>query len=488
MGRIIMKKICIALGLCALLIVPATLFGFPSVYPTGTTIYKPDKCANGYTVYATEVEGEGAVLIDMNGNVVKQWKNMSNREHPVKILKGGYIMGATREKVEYVGRIWDHPESTDLSIMDWDGKIVWQYPKAGMHHDFQVTGNPVGYWVPDAPVEFNTEKVLILSHKFIKKGKKAKKISDKPLYDDYIAEIDSKGNILWDYLCSDHYTEMGFTELEQAIIYKNPNMSGTRTKGVVGGDWIHINCASYVGPNKWYDKDPIKYACFHPENIIMDGRQTNTLSIIDRKTKKRVWQVGPHYSPDTVWTFDGKEYKNAYAKLGQIVGLHHTHMIPKGLPGEGNILIYDNGGHAGYGAPNPGAMTGLNDAVRDSSRVIEIDPVTLKVVWEYSASKRGMRDHYKVYSSYVSSAQRLPNGNTLITNGAIGQLMEVTPDLETVWEYISPYFNTTGQYNLVYRCYRVPYDYVPQLQKPVEEAVLPMDNSKLRVKDLAMEK
>ena len=94
-----MKKIWIAMGLCALLIAPAALFAFPTVYPTGTTIYKPDKCQNGFTVYATETEGEGSVLIDMNGNVVKQWKNMSNLDHPVKILQGGYIMGSTREKV-----------------------------------------------------------------------------------------------------------------------------------------------------------------------------------------------------------------------------------------------------------------------------------------------------------------------------------------------------------------------------------------------------
>ena len=116
-----MKKVLIIFTVCAVLAVPAAVMAFPTVYPTGTTIYKPKKCDNGYTVYGTEVEGEGSVLIDMNGKVVKQWKNMSNREHPVKILEGGYIMGATREKVEHVGRIWDHPESTDMSVMDWDG-------------------------------------------------------------------------------------------------------------------------------------------------------------------------------------------------------------------------------------------------------------------------------------------------------------------------------------------------------------------------------
>jgi hypothetical protein len=225
---------------------------------------------------------------------------------------------------------------------------------------------------------------------------------------------------------------------------------------------------------------------FNPENIISDGRQTNTIQIIDKKTKKLVYQIGPYYAPDTVWTFAGRQYKNAYKNLDWLIGLHHTHMIPKGLPGEGNLLIYDNGGRAGYGAPNPGSPTGMNNAIRETSRVIEIDPTTLRILWEFSGRTYGYRDEDKIFSSYVSSAQRLPNGNTLITHGAVGQLMEVTPDLEIVWEYISPYFVDTGKFNLVYRAYRVPYDYIPQLQKPVETAVLPPDNSKLRIKDISV--
>ena len=50
-----------------------------TVYPTGTTIYNPEQCWNGYTLFpATLSEGKlaGAVLIDMNGNVVNQWEGL----------------------------------------------------------------------------------------------------------------------------------------------------------------------------------------------------------------------------------------------------------------------------------------------------------------------------------------------------------------------------------------------------------------------------
>jgi hypothetical protein len=53
--------------------------------------------------------------------------------------------------------------------------------------------------------------------------------------------------------------------------------------------------------------------------------------------------------------------------LVYIIGPHHTHLIPKGLPGEGNVLVFDNGGAAGYGDPNPGAPNGTWNAIRDHS-------------------------------------------------------------------------------------------------------------------------
>jgi len=44
------------------------------------------------------------------------------------------------------------------------------------------------------------------------------------------------------------------------------------------------------------------------------------------------------------------------------------------------------------------------------------------------------------FSSYnISSAERLPNGNTLICEGAPGRIFEVTPDSHIVWEYMNPY-------------------------------------------------
>ena len=77
--------------------------------------------------------------------------------------------------------------------------------------------------------------------------------------------------------------------------------------------------------------------------------------------------------------------------------------------------------------------------------------------------------------------QRLPNGNTLITEGTDGRLIEVTRDHEIVWEYISPYYGKNGNHNMIYRAYRLPYEWIPQADAPEEVPVPRLDNSKFRV-------
>jgi len=63
--------------------------GKPTVYPTGVTVYNPEKCFNGYTVFpATE---RGAMLINMNGKVEKLWEGLQGM--PNKLLPGGQVIG-----------------------------------------------------------------------------------------------------------------------------------------------------------------------------------------------------------------------------------------------------------------------------------------------------------------------------------------------------------------------------------------------------------
>ncbi len=87
--------------------------GHPSIYPTGVTVYNRDKAYNGYTVYPSS---KGAVLIDMNGNIVHRWAGLYG--NPNKILPGGYILGSTGLRNPQFGAF----NYYDLVQVDWQGK------------------------------------------------------------------------------------------------------------------------------------------------------------------------------------------------------------------------------------------------------------------------------------------------------------------------------------------------------------------------------
>ena len=74
-------------------------------------------------------------------------------------------------------------------------------------------------------------------------------------------------------------------------------------------------------------------------------------------------------------------------------------------------------------------------------------------------------DANRFYSPFISGMQRLPNGNTMITEGSHGRIFEVTPEHELVWEYVCPYWGTALPMNMVDRSYRLRYEWVPQLEK-----------------------
>jgi hypothetical protein len=109
---------------------------------------------------------------------------------------------------------------------------------------------------------------------------------------------------------------------------------------------------------------------------------------------------------------------------------------------DGKILVFDNGVTRGF------------------SRVVEVNPVTGDILWEYTGDPPE-----SFYSYEKGSAQRLPNGNTLICDGDNGRAFEVTRAGEMVWEWLNPALKQ-GRRVQLYRMTRLP----PELVEPHLEA------------------
>ncbi len=416
---------------------------------TGTLIYKPEKCWNGFVLIPSSSvsKANGARLIDMNGNVVNKWEGVFGA-FDNKLIPGGDIIGST-------GEIPGVPlEMLDLIQVDWQGNLVWKAPDTDeqkingeirktirAHHDFQREGNPVGYYAPNQ-LPMKKGKTLINSNKNVLMPH----ISPYVLSDSRLLIVDENGEICWSWQLMEHFEELGLSEAAKNAFFRFP---GIKPHMDYAKETYLNNCA-WLGPNKWYDNGDMR---FHPENIITDIRSLNISFIIDHISGEIVWRLGPDYDASP-----------ALRKLGAIIGQHEVHMIPKGLPGEGNILIFDNGGHAGYGLPNANSPTGQYNQGRCYSRVLEIDPATLEIVWSYGDYRNKLESELSLFFSAICSGmQRLPNGNTQIVEATSGRIFEVTPEGEIVWEYVDPA-------GFAFRAHRYPYDWVP-VQKPVEKAI-----------------
>jgi hypothetical protein len=152
-------------------------------------------------------------------------------------------------------------------------------------------------------------------------------------------------------------------------------------------------------------------------NIMTSFRILDTVAIIDKASGDFVWKWG----------------------RGELGHQHDPNLLDNG-----NVLIFDNGWHT-VTAPSPG------------SRVVEVNPNTNRIKWEYKT-----RPPWLFFSSFISGAQRQPNGNTLICEGMTGRLFEVTRDGETVWEYNNPFYGEDerfGHVNRVFRTYRYGPDF-----------------------------
>ena len=143
--------------------------------------------------------------------------------------------------------------------------------------------------------------------------------------------------------------------------------------------------------------------------FLISFRILDTVAIVDRASGEFKWQWGP----------------------GQISHQHNPTLLANG-----NVLLLDNGAH----------RRGLS-----SSRVVEVDPATNEIVWQYRGDPL-----VSFFTHFTGGAERLPNGNTLITEGMAGRLFEVTPSNQIVWEYISPFLarNQHGLNNGVFRAHR----------------------------------
>ena len=260
-------------------------------------------------------------------------------------------------------------------------------------------------------------------------------------------EADWNGNILWEHRDEYHHHDARRTDSGGCLYMTVERMSNQHAAEVQGGRvgtdadgmWCDVLVEVDADGNRVWEwhaaqhldatTDIITFNDSREEwshgntvvplpgrRVMFSFRNISTVGIIDQDSDEIVWKVG-------------------YDTLAQ---QHDPSLLDNG-----NVLIYDNGSHR-FSDPLP------------HSRVIEINPATNEIVWQYTDNPP-----FNFFSAYISGARRLPNGNTLITEGQFGRIFQVTPDGQIVWEYINPYFGENEAGHVVNSLFRATH-YLPE--------------------------
>lgn len=402
--------------------------------PTGVLYYNMDKVYQGYTLFDPTVNSKVTYLIDMRGNIVHTWKSEYEAGLHSVLLPNGHLLRAgrvpTKNKSGYCGI---GGAGGILEEFDWDGKKVWEYKlftpgKEIQHHTFSRMPNG------------NT---LILAWECLSKeeavnlGRDPRTIPSKPIlvkgiphdcfWMDFVREVNSKGETMWEWHVKDH---LGKGPKKLDFNYTLPEPMGDVYPNF---DWSHFNTVDYIPKT---------------DTVILNSRNLSEFYFVNHKTGEIEYRWG---NPSA---YDPQAKKPGYWDDGsqEMFGNHCATPLENG-----HVLLFDNG------SERPEARR---------SRAVEVDPKTGTIVWEYASG------HTNSFNSHRQGAvQRLANGNTLITSTHGGHIFEVSPDKEVVWEFINPIFaggtkcvvgdknalpaasHIDGMANMVHRAYRYGEDY-----------------------------
>jgi len=414
----------------------------------------------GYTLLSP-INSRTIYLLDMQGEVVHRWETPTSPAGGVYLLDNGHLLR--------LGRIDDAPRFHGGGIggvieeLDWDGNVVWSYRQADdyqiLHHDIE-------------PLPNGNVLAIAWEHRHrsdaIEWGRDPEHVGEEGMWPDAVLEIrptpPEGGEIVWEWhawdhlvqdfdpertnhgevadrperidINADHRDRPPLTEAQRAEREELDRQM--RALGYAGGDeqpavsvagccldpdWLHVNSVDYL-----------------PEQdlIVLSSPNLGELWVIDHSTttEEAAWTSGGRWGRggDLLWRWGNpRSYGCGTDEDTRLFHQHDAQWLPGETGSELRLLVFNNG---------CGRAEGDYSSVEEL--VLPFDPEQgfvrapgqafgpTEPAWTYA-------DGPAFYSSFLSSTQRLPGGNTLICSGVQGRIFEVTPAGRVVWDLESPY-------------------------------------------------
>jgi hypothetical protein len=274
---------------------------------------------------------------------------------------------------------------------------------------------------------------------------------------DHIIEVKptgpTSGDIVWEWHIWDHLIQdYDPSKTNFGAVADHPELVdinyGVDLMSMV--DWLHTNSVDY---NEEFDQ------------ILLSIHNFNEIWVIDHSstTEEATGHTGGNSGKggDLLYRWGNPDaYRAGTATDQKFFGQHDATWIKPGCPGEGNILVFNNGANRPTGwyssideiAPPVDAS---GNYYLESGSAYGPEAQT----WIYTADPP-----QSFVAGILSGAERLQTGNTLICDGVAGRFFEVTPAGTTIWQYVNPY--PTPSLNNVFKIIYIPPEAPPEPNVP----------------------
>ena len=462
-----MKRLLI---ICAFFIYASSTFG-----QTVGLFENDSHSENGYTLFTV---GKKTFLIDNCGLLINEWISDYNPGLSVYLLENGNLLRTGRVTGEFNGG----GVGGRLELFNWEGDLLWRasYVSDSYHHHHDIAPLPNGNVLLIAWEAFSFVEA-------VNAGRDPDLTPDGGVWPDKVVEIEMVGtedyNVVWEWHAWDHLIQdfdntkenFGVVADHPELIDINFEAYGTSGPGGGGRDWMHCNGIDY-NP----DLDQIVLSSRHLSEIYVIDHSTTTEEAAGHtggnsgKGGDILYRYGNPLAYDRGSAADRKFYKQ-----------HNATWVPTGYPNEGNLMVFNNGN------ARPGGSHSSIDMIVppiDANGNYILDgnlpygPIDL--FWTYVADNPG-----SFFSTNISGAHALPNGNVLICDGNEPLFFEVDLDNERHWAYKSPALSngdflpqgSNTQPSDIFRATRYPDEYEAFVGKdlspggPLEINPLPFD-------------
>jgi hypothetical protein len=395
----------------------------------------PLKINDGQILFAP-MQTKTAYLVNYDGSINHTWTSEYRPGEAVYLLEDNSVLFAIKLTYLFGGA------GGGIQRISEEGTLLWDFRYFSddflSHHDFEVLPNGnllLVAW------EFKTREEAINA------GKDPNKLTGNSFMPEHIVEVKptdpSSGDIVWEWHSWDHLIQDYDSRMDNyGVVEDHPELIDINFGGH-SADWLHCNSIDY---NEEFDQ------------ILIDSRTFSEIWVIDHSTttEEATGHSGGNSGKggDLLYRWGNPEAYGAGRPEDQkLFQQHDAQWIEPGCPGEGNILIFNNG------AGRPGDdYTSVDEIIPP---VDENGNYTLEIGKAYGPENQTWVYESDFFAWYIGGTQRLQNGNTIICNGPGGDFIEVTPGKDIIWEYENPYPNPVQNNVFKFRYYQ-PFEAPPE--------------------------